>query len=180
MGAVAEHVAAIADVVERAEADVETIGEETESGEEAEEESRGDAGSVCKRPHDERRDDAKYRSGPGDKQRTRILSQVGARDFERMENDFGYVAAGDPGSNDVTGLVNGLHSEPRGEKCGAYQNDLMHSVHYLLRYLVSGPPKLHNRPAVMRLADAMSLRLAEPRPEQTISRDRDSPPRFHR
>jgi hypothetical protein len=108
-----KHHAAITDATEGAKADVGSVGNQTETGEEAEHEGPRHfrCGGEC--PQRERRDDSHDRSRPDDDSRRWIVRQVGAGNRQRMEYNARDFAAGAPGSDDMPELVDGLHPEPR-------------------------------------------------------------------
>jgi hypothetical protein len=109
---VAKHLPAVADPVERTDSDVETIHEEAEPGKEAEHERPRDARGRGDSPHQNRNGDTDQWPGPHDRERTRILGEIGPGDCERMQNNLCDFSACEPCADDMPELVHRLHPEP--------------------------------------------------------------------
>jgi hypothetical protein len=101
LGAVPQHLAAVADALERADADVEAVCQQAESCEEPEYEGARQPHGGGDGPQHERHHDTDDRPRPNDEQRIRIFGQIGPRDGERMQDDACDAAAGQRCTNNV-------------------------------------------------------------------------------
>ncbi len=111
-GAMPKHLAAVADSVERADADVQTVGQETKSREESQYKGAPETGCCRDYPDEQWSHHADDGAGPDDKERIRIMSQVCPRDGHGVQDDPRDPAASQPRTEDMAGLMNRLHSEP--------------------------------------------------------------------
>ena len=125
--AVPEHLAAIADPAERAAADVETVRDQAEAGEEAEHVDAAKPADRRQSPERQRHQHAADRPGPDDDERHGILGEVGSRDRQRIEHDPRDPAPGSQGAEDVAELVDRLHRQPGAEQRRADQDRLRQS-----------------------------------------------------
>src|SRR6476646_7781179 len=96
LGAVDEYFTAVANPAERAEADIEPVGDETEPGEEAEQERHRKAGCRDDGPKKKRQGNADHRPCPSDEKRLRILREIGPGNRQGVQYDALHTSAREP------------------------------------------------------------------------------------
>jgi hypothetical protein len=139
--AVLHQLCCVADACHRSGGEISPVGDQAETGKEAQDERAGDPQRGCDGPDQQRHQRTEHRTGPSHHGRLRIHRQVRAGDRQRVQHHAADASAGESGPHHVSELVHRLHSQPRTDEGRNNQDAVKNAVWETFAGHVLDPPK---------------------------------------